>query len=61
MDISKTYDTIIASELEKRLNRKPSKGELINADTDADLVNETLWQLVVQLNERISTLENKKL
>ena len=57
-NIDKKFDQILATELEKRLNRKPKVNELINADFDSDLVNECLWQLVKELTDRVDKLEN---
>lgn len=63
MNISEKFDSVLKIELEKKLKRPASVGEITNADNDSDLVNETLWQLVVELDKRVSTLEesNKKL
>ena len=59
MDIDKEFDTIIQVELKKRLKRDPLPSEIINADNDSDLVNETMWQLLLKLNDRINVLEKK--
>lgn len=53
------FDTIIQTELKKRLNRAPKSNEAANADTDSDLVNETLWQMIAGLYDRIEALEKK--
>ena len=58
-DIQKDYDKKLKKTLEAKLNRPAKSNEIINADNDADLVNETLWQIIVQLEERISALEKK--
>jgi len=58
-DISKDYDEKLKKELEKHLNRPAKENEIINADKDADLVNEALWQIIVQLEGRITELEKK--
>lgn len=49
-DINTTYDSLLETELTKRLGRAPSPEEITNADNDSDLVNEILWQLVCQLS-----------
>lgn len=54
------FDNIFKVELEKRLKRKPTADELINNDNDADLVNETLWQMMEKLYGRIQDLEKTK-
>lgn len=59
-DISTKYDSILKTELESRLNRKASVNEIINADKDADLVNETLWQLICDINIRLLAVEKIK-
>ena len=56
--MDKDYDTILKETLEKRLKRSASSDEIINADNDADLVNETLWQLINQMDIRLKKLEN---
>ena len=60
MTIDDKYNTILQSELGKRLRRIPHPNEVSNADFDADLVNETLWQIICDLNTRIELLEAKK-
>jgi hypothetical protein len=55
----KKFDQTIAAELAKRLNRKPSKDELANADTDSDLVNEVLWQMINDLYNEIEKINKK--
>mgnify|MGYP001605191668 CR=1 FL=1 len=57
--MDKEYDIILEKELEKKLNRKPSSSEIINADTDSNLVNECLWQLIKELDARVKLLEKK--
>lgn len=52
------FDSIFRKELKRRLKRDPSQDELINSDNDADLVNETLWQLVNKLYKRVQKLED---
>jgi len=51
------FDTIIETELRKRLKREPSINELKNADTDSDLVNEVLWQMVNDLYDKFEKQE----
>lgn len=53
----KKFDDTIKLELEKRLKREPLDHELKNADTDSDLVNEVLWQMV---NDLYNMLESQK-
>ena len=60
MTIEKTYDNKLKTNLEKRLNRLASNDELINADKDSDLVNEVLWELIVDLEQRIINIEKKE-
>lgn len=57
MEIEKTYDLKLKTNLEKRLNRSAFPNEIINADKDSDLVNETLWQIIVEMEQRIISLE----
>mgnify|MGYP001577116496 CR=1 FL=1 len=57
--MDKEYDIILEKELEKKLNRKPSSSEIINADTDSNLVNECLWKIMLELEKRINLLEKK--
>lgn len=59
MDLDTKFDNIIKEELEKRLKRPALPHELINSDTDSDLVNEVLWQLVKDLEARVRILEKK--
>jgi len=54
------FDTIIEIELKKRLKREPSSDELRNADTDSDLVNEVLWQMVNDLYNEVEKLKQKQ-
>lgn len=54
MTIDQKYDQLLAANLKQRLKRNPLPHELANADYDADLVNETLWQLIRHLDERLS-------
>ena len=61
MTIEKTYDNKLKTNLEKRLNRLASNDELINADKDSDLVNEVLWELIVDLEQRIINIEKKEI
>lgn len=49
-NIDTLYDQLLLAELTTRLNRVPSTAEIANADTDNDLTNEILWQLVCQLS-----------
>ena len=58
--IDTKYDGIHRTELQKRLNRVPLASEIINADNDSDLVNEALWQLVTDLDARLTVLERGK-
>lgn len=58
IDISTQFDNILKTELTKRLKRDPLQTELVNADNDSDLVNETLWQLVENLANRVQALED---
>lgn len=58
MDLDTQYDQINLDVLTKRLNRPPSHAELVNSDNDSDLVNEVMWRLLKQMNDRITTLEN---
>ena len=60
MNINEKYDGILKEELEKRLKRNAHENEIINADNDADLVNETLWQIIVELDKRVEALEKSK-
>ena len=60
MDIDQKYDTIAIPELEKRLNRQPTDSEIINSDKDSDLVTETLWQLIKDLEARVKILEDSQ-
>lgn len=59
MDIDQKYDNISKIELEKMLKRPAKENELASADSDANLVNECLWQLVKELDERVKLLEKK--
>lgn len=59
MQIDKIYNDTLKAELTKRLGRKPLANEMVNADNDSDLVNEVLWQLVCNLQNRIAALEVK--
>lgn len=58
--IDTKYDIISKTELEKQLKRPATPAEIINSDNDTNLVTETLWQLIKELEERISILEAKK-
>ena len=58
-DITKEYNKILEKTLEEKLNRKPTADEVINADNDANLVNECLWQLMLELDKRVKLLEDK--
>lgn len=49
-DINTLYDTLLKTELTRRLGREPFSNELINGDNDSDLVNEILWQIICQLS-----------
>lgn len=57
MDIDTLYDTTLKSELKNRLKRQPLASELVNADNDSDLVNEVMWQIISNLNDRLTALE----
>lgn len=57
MDIEKEYDTRLKNSLEKRLKRPATTDELVNADNDSDLVTETLWQMLCEMEKRIAALE----
>ena len=59
LSIDKNYDSKLKINLEARLNRPATPSEIINSDRDADLVNETLWQLIVELEQRILILEQR--
>ena len=61
MTLNQNYDIKLKTNLEKRLNRLASNDELINADKDSDLVNEVLWELIVDLEQRIINIEKKVL
>ena len=56
--LDEQYDDISKTELEKGLGRPALPHEIKNADTDANLVTECLWQLVKDLEKRIKNLEN---
>lgn len=58
-DISKDYDAKLKKTLEGKLNRPAKPHEIINADNDSDLVNTTLWELIVALEARVTLLEKK--
>lgn len=58
--IDEKFDNKMKVELVKLLKRPLKEGELINADMDSNLVNEILWQLVKELDERVKLLESKK-
>ena len=55
----KIDETKIKSKLEKLLNRKPKKSEIINAQTDFNIVNEILFDEVELLKEEIIKLKKK--
>lgn len=57
--IDQQYDGILTTVLTARLKRTPHPNEIINGDNDSDLVNETLWQLIVSLDARIKKLESQ--
>jgi hypothetical protein len=57
--IDQDYDEKIRVVLERRLNRPAKPNEILNADTDTDLVSETMWEILKEQNERISLLESK--
>ena len=59
LTIDNNYDLKLKTNLERRLNRPAKPSELINSDNDSDLVIETLWQIIVELEERIKNLEVK--
>lgn len=59
MNISQAFDQLLRTELAKRLGREPLPNEVVNADNDSDLVNEILWELVFNLNDRVTKLEQK--
>jgi len=62
MDINTDYDKKLKGATEKYLNRPAKQNELVNADNDSNLVTETLWQIIVEMEARITLLEkNKKL
>lgn len=46
------FDRIIVEELTRRLKREPTKDEIANADTDSDLVNEVLWQMINEVYDK---------
>ncbi len=58
-DPEKIYDNISKNELRKRLKREPTVTELANSDTDADLVNETMWQMMRDFHDRLVAIEEK--
>ncbi len=58
-DVDTKYDALNVDELQKRLNRPPTAGEIINSDKDNDLVNEVMWQLIKELSQQIKDLETK--
>lgn len=57
MNTGKRFDDILKIELKKRLKREPTNSEIINGDTDADLVSEIMWQLIEDLDKRLDTVE----
>lgn len=59
-DIDKDYDDRLLNNLTKRLNRAPLAHEIINGDNDSDLVNQTLWELILSLHARVLALESKQ-
>ena len=58
-DINKDYNEKLKKELEKHLNRPAKEHEITNADSDSNLSLEALWQIIVQLEGRITELEKK--
>lgn len=59
-DINKDYDDRLKNNLALRLNRDAMPHEVINADFDSDLVNQTLWELILSLHARVLALESKQ-
>jgi hypothetical protein len=57
--LDQNYDKKIRENLEKRLNRPAKEDEIINSDKDSDLVGETLWQILIEMEKRIEVLEKK--
>ncbi len=53
------YDVVFLEQLKLRLKRDPKPNEIINADNDSDLVNETLWQLVCDLYAQLQEIKDK--
>lgn len=54
--IDNKYDELLLSSLEKQIGRKASPSEIINADSDANLVLECMWQLIVDLDLQVKLL-----
>lgn len=59
-DITKDYDDRLKNNLTLRLRRAALSHEEINADNDSDLVNQTLWELILTLHARVLALESKQ-
>lgn len=57
--IDQKYDNILVTQLTKRLGRVPTHSEVTNGDNDSDLVNECLWELIVQLSADIDAIKKK--
>ena len=57
--IDQQYDDILKTQLARRLNRAPTRSEIVNGDNDSDLVNETLWELICQLSADIALIKQK--
>lgn len=57
--IDQKFDEIQTTELTRRLKRQPSIAELSNMDNDADLVNETFWQLIKEMDAELQELRKK--
>jgi len=56
-NIMKISETKIKEKLEKLLNRKPKKNEIINAQTDFNITNEILFDEVELLKIEIINLK----
>ena len=55
----KISETKIKEKLEKLLNRKPKKNEIINAQTDFNITNEILFDDVEILNSEVEVLKKE--
>lgn len=60
-NLDRKYDELNVLELTRRLKRPPSTSEVINSDNDSDLVSEVMWQLLKDLDNRLTTLEKNSI